>query len=392
MLTLVRRGQVITPGQTLEDTALVIEGGRIAALLPDRQIAEHPLGAQVIDARGLSVLPGLIDLHVHGGAGGDTMDATPRALHAMARFFLRHGVTTYLATTITASPQDIRAAIANASGFSPAPDEAQPLGVHLEGPCLSAAYCGAQPVEWLRAPDPDEYLPWFDSPAVRLMTIAPELPGAERCIRDGISRGLRFSAGHTAATYAQLQRAVDAGLSQSTHTFNGMLGLHHREPGTAGAVLVDDRISAEIIADGVHVHPAVIKLVVRAKGTGRTLLVTDAMRAAGLGDGVYDLGGQSITVAGGVARTASGGLAGSTLTLNRAVFNVMHFAGLSLNQAVAMATTTPASILGLDGRKGVIRPGADADLILVDANLDVKAALVAGRLASWSLRCAKQGL
>ena len=383
MKTWIRGGRILTPDRSIEDSVLVVTDGRITAIEAGGQVAENPPDTRIIDANGLWVAPGLIDVHVHGGAGSDVMDATPEALHHMARFFIRQGVTAYLATTITNSPEAIHNAIENVAHSSQVEDGAQHLGVHLEGPYLCETFRGAQPAKWLRTPDPAEYLPWFESGAVRLITAAPELPGVLECIRGGIRRGIRFSAGHTDANYIQVERAADEGLSQATHTFNGMKGLHHREPGAAGAVLVDERIYAEVIADGVHVHPAVFHLIVRAKGVERTILVTDAMRAAGLEDGQYDLGGQMVTVREGTARTATGGLAGSTLTLNLAVRNAMQFAGLSLNQALSMATTTPAAALGFSGRKGVIQPGADADIIFIDPDLNVKAAMVSGRMIDF---------
>jgi len=380
----IRGGQLLTPDQTLEDSVLVIEAGRVTAIEPVQQVAGSPADTRVISAAGLMVAPGLIDVHVHGSAGSDTMDATPEALITMAGFFVKHGVTAFLATTISQSPQAVWAAVENAARNSAGLEGAQPLGIHLEGPYLNPAHRGAQPEQWVRNPDPVEYTRWFETGIVRLVTVAPEIPGALECIRAGVRSGIRFSAGHTDASFDQVRQAADEGLSQSTHTFNGMRGLHHREPGTVGAVLGDDRIFCEVIADGVHVHPAVVGLMVRAKGVERTLLVTDAIRAAGLADGKYDLGKQMVTVREGVARTESGGLAGSTLTLNRAVFNAMRFTGLTINQALRMATTTPAAALGLSSRKGALRPGMDADAILFDASLNIQAAVVQGNLVYQS--------
>jgi N-acetylglucosamine-6-phosphate deacetylase len=335
---------------------------------------------QHIDATGLWVIPGLIDVHVHGSAGSDTMDATPAALQAMAGFFVRHGVTSYLPTTLAAPMQAIRAAIQNAADTPQSQGGAQHLGVHLEGPYLTSKYRGAQPLDWLRLPEPQEYEQWFEMGGVRLVALAPELPGAIELIDRGARNEVRFSVGHSAASYDQVVCAADHGLDHATHTFNGMTGLHHREPGTAGAVLADERIYAEIIVDGVHLHPAVVKLVVRAKGIGRTILVSDAIRACGLDDGDYDLGGQIVQVRSGIARTGSGSLAGSTLTLDVALRNVMRFAGVSINEALVMATATPAEALGLLPCKGIIQPGADADLALVDPDLRVWATMVNGVL------------
>jgi N-acetylglucosamine-6-phosphate deacetylase len=373
--TIIRGGQVLTPDETLDGYAVVIDGGRIM------RVAGEPLPAadRVIDANGLRVIPGLIDLHVHGAIGSDVMDATSQALNAMGQFFVRQGVTAYLPTTITASPASLTAALMCVASTTPS-GGAQPLGVHLEGPYVAASQRGAQPLEWLRVPDPLEYETWFESGIVRLITLAPELEGAAELIASTTRRGIHISAGHTQATYEQIRQAVDWGVRHATHTFNGMEGLHHRQPGVVGAVLTDDRIYAELIADGVHVHPAVVNLLVRAKGIDRITLVTDAMRATGLSDGVYDLGGQTIDVRDGVARTAVGVLAGSTLALNVAVRNMQRFTQLTPNQALAMATRVPAEALGLGGRKGILRPAADADVVLADDDWNVHAAIVGGDL------------
>jgi N-acetylglucosamine-6-phosphate deacetylase len=302
----------------------------------------------------------------------------------MGEFYLRQGVTSYLPTTITATPEATWRAIENALQNRKASAGARPLGLHLEGPYLGHKNRGAQPPEWLRNPDPAEYRPWFETGYIRLMTLAPEIPGALDLIRAGVEYGVRFSAGHTEADIRVMRQAADAGLTQATHTFNGMTGLHHREPGTVGAILTDDRIYAEAIADGIHLHPAVLGLIVRAKGPSRTILVTDAMRAAGMQDGDYDLGGQTVHVREGIARTASGSLAGSTLRMIDALRNAFRFgqehAGLTLNGAVQMATATPAEALGLAGRKGTIQPGADADIVLLDAGLNVQHVMVGGKL------------
>jgi len=373
-------GTLLTPHVALEDHTLVVEDGKIVDLVPS---GEERAGRreEVLDAQGLWVVPGLIDVHVHGGAGHDTMDATPQAIHGMACFFAQHGVTSFLATTVAAPPQLIRQAIENAVRCPVPSDGAHPLGVHVEGPYLNPAYGGAQPSQYLRNADPAEYEAWLESGFVRLISVAPEREGCLALIRRGGEAGVEFAVGHSEASYEQTVQAADLGLRQATHTFNGMLGLHHRSPGTVGAVLADDRIFAQIIPDGVHLHPAVVKLVVRAKGLARTILITDAVRAAGLEDGDYTLAGETITVRGGVCRTAAGGLAGSTLTMDAAVRNTMKFAGLSLGEALTMATATPAEAMGWSGRKGILASGADADVVLLDADLNVRLTMAAGRVA-----------
>jgi N-acetylglucosamine-6-phosphate deacetylase len=378
MRVLICGGTIVTPDTALKNRTLVITDGKITALEAGT-ITQQP-GDQTIEADGLIVAPGMIDVHVHGGAGHDTMDATTEALHGMARFFASHGVTGYLPTTMTAPIDEINAAV-NAVKNSPQPtDGAAHLGVHLEGPYLNPAHKGAQPDTHLRLPWRGDYLPWFDSGVAKLMTAAPELDGGLLLIEDGVHRGVEFAIGHSGAGIECVTAAADHGLRQATHTFNGMKGLHHRDPGTLGAVLTEDRIFAQIIVDGIHVHPAMVKLLVRAKGTARAILITDAMRAAGLPDGTYDLGDNRVMVKEGIARIASGNLAGSTLTMDAGLRNLMQYAGLTLQEALPMATSVPAAALNLTGQKGVLAPGADADIMLLDQNIEVTMTLVGGRI------------
>ncbi len=371
-------GTLVTPDVILPDHAITIADGRITSLTADLP----PVGdTVVIDAQGGWVIPGLIDVHVHGGDGYDTMDATPEALHGLARFLARHGVTGFLPTTMTASADAIGAAIEAYQATPSTPDGAQRLGLHLEGPYLSYEQRGAQPAEHLRNPDPSEYASWLASGEVRLITLAPELEGALALIDQATAAGAAIAVGHTAADYEQTLTAFDRGARQATHIFSGMPPFSHRAPGVLGACLSDDRLVAQAIVDGVHIHPAMVRLLVRAKGVERLILISDSIRAAGLGDGTYDLGGQPVVVRDGVTRRAyDGGLAGSTLTLDAALRNVMVFAGLSLAEALPMATRVPAAALGLAGRKGVIAPGADADLVVLDSEYRVRLTLVAGRV------------
>ena len=367
----------MTPYEALTGQTLVVEGGKIAAVTADVEARDDDT---VIDAAGMTIAPGFIDVHVHGGDGADTMDATPEALHTMARFFARHGVTGYYATTMSAPPEVIRRAIENVVNCPQPEDGAHHLGVHVEGPYLSPSYPGAQPASVLRLADPYEYRYWLESGVVKLITLAPEMAGAHELIRVGLAQGIEFAAGHTGASYEQIEEAAGLGLRQATHTFSAMSALHHRKPGTVGAVLSDDRIYAQIIGDGVHTHPAVVKILARAKGTARTILITDAMRAAGLPDGEYDLGDQMVRVQGGVARLSADTLAGSTTTMDAVLRNMMAFAGLTLAEALPMATAVPAQAMRLHGRKGVLAAGADADIVLLDAECHVALTMVTGRV------------
>jgi N-acetylglucosamine-6-phosphate deacetylase len=376
MRTFIVGGTILTPDTTLRDHTLVIEGQRITGLV--RGNADPAPGDQVIDAAERWVVPGFIDVHVHGAAGHDTMDASPAAVHGMARFFAQHGVTSYLPTTMTASVEAVTAAIENVAVCGQPDNGAWHLGLHLEGPYLNVDYRGAQNPIHFRSPDPAEYERWFASELIRLVTVAPELDGAELFITAGRQRGVEFAIGHSGASYEQVGTAANWGVRQATHTFNGMLGLHHRNPGTLGGVLTDERLYCQVIADGIHIHPALVKLLVRVKGVNRTVLITDAMRATGLADGEYDLGGQPVTVQNGVARIATGSLAGSTLTMDAALRNMLAFAGLALSEALAMATSVPAEALNLRGKKGVLAPGADADVVLLDPDLQVVMTVVNG--------------
>jgi N-acetylglucosamine-6-phosphate deacetylase len=374
--TLFTNGTLITPDKTLEGYTLVVENGTIQAIA-----AGIAPGADdtVIDAAGHFVIPGLIDVHVHGGDGHDTMDATPAAIHGMARFFARHGVTSYYPTTMTDTGDAIQRALENVAACPQPEDGAQHLGVHVEGPYLSAHYPGAQPPTHFRPPQPAEYAAWMQTGVVRLMTVAPELDGALPMIEELAAQGVEFAAGHTNATFDEVGRSAGCGLRQVTHTFNGMRPLHHREPGILGAALTDDRLYAQIIADGVHNHPAMVKLLFRAKGVRRTLLITDAMSATGLPDGDYRLGAQAVTVQDGIARIPAGNLAGSTLTLDRAVRNAMAWTKLSLAEVLPAATATPAEAMRLSA-KGRLAPGMDADIVLLDAQYTVSLTMVAGRV------------
>ncbi len=377
--TIILGGRVVMPFRVLERGTVIIRNGRIVEVSEGARAPSA--GETVIQAEGLTVAPGLVDIHVHGAVGYDTMDATPEAIQAMARFFARHGVTGFLPTTMTANREDTLAAIRNVTRcLGPCAGGAEVLGLHLEGPYVNESQAGAQLVSAIRPAGREEYEPFFQAGPVRLITLAPEVPENRELIPYALARGAAVSLGHSQASYEEVLEAVALGASQATHTFNGMPPLHHRQPGIVGAVLSCDDLRAQLIVDLIHIHPAVVKIVVRAKGPERTILVTDAMRAAGLSDGLYDLGGQAVTVQRGEARLASGRLAGSTLTLEWAVRNAMDAAQLPLEQALQMATITPAQSLGLAGRKGSLEPGKDADVILLDEGLEVALTMVRGEV------------
>ena len=378
MQTLITGGTILTPDQVILDHTLVIEGEKILSMASHMPLTL--IGNEIIDVKGFFVVPGFIDIHVHGAVGSDTMDATSGAILAMGNFFAQHGVTSFLPTTVAAPAKDIQVAINNVSTTIRSYEGARHIGIHLEGPYLSNEFRGAQPSQHLRSADPDEYRSWLGNKDVRLITVAPEVEGVPDLIGAGTGVGVEFALGHTGASYEQVLAAVEMGLHQAAHTFNGMPGLKHRSPGALGAVLSDDRIWAQVIVDGIHVHPAIVKLLVKAKGIDRTILITDAIRASGMPDGDYALGDQTVHVKGGVARTDAGGLAGSTLTMDQALRNVIKFAGISLAGALPMVTRVPAAAMRLENHKGSIAPGFDADIVVLDETNHVRMTMVGGRV------------
>ncbi len=382
MKTYFTGGKLITPDQVLTNSALIVEGEKISG------ISSEPISIedddQIIDVTGKYLVPGFIDLHIHGAMGASVMDATPEALHKISRFVAKFGVTSFLPTTWSASPELMSAAINNVAQTPQTNDGAKHLGVHVEGPYLAVKQRGAQRPEMLHKPANEEYLEWFRTGDIKLMTFAPEIEGAKDLLQDGLKQGVEFSIGHSGASYEQVIEAADFGVRQATHIFNGMLELHHRQPGTVGGVLADDRIYAQLICDGIHIHPGVVKIIVRAKSPSRTILITDAIRGTGLEDGDYHFGGQSIIVRDGIARTPSGKLSGSTLTMDRAVRNAMDFTGLPIQEVLPMATSVPAEVMGWEGEKGCLKPGADADVVVLDQDYRVCLTMVGGRVVYQS--------
>jgi N-acetylglucosamine-6-phosphate deacetylase len=368
----------------LEWPVVVIEDGWIASI-SSRAAVELPTDARVLDFPGATLAPAFFDVHIHGAMSHDVMEATPEALGAMGSFLAAHGTGSFLATTVTA-PLD--ATLRSLSGLAkllaqpPKAGLAQPLGIHLEGPFLSHAKRGVQPAEHLLAPNIATFDRLFEAAEgrIRLMTLAPELPGAVELTAHATARGVRVSLGHSNATTAETLVAIAAGAVSATHTFNAMRPLDHRAPGILGTVLTDDALFAELICDGVHVAPEMVKLWWRAKGPERAILVTDALSAAGMPDGVYRLGDFSVQVANGKA-TASGVLAGSVLTLDRALTNFMEFTGAPLEQALRLLTVNPASMTGLDDQAGALAVGQPANFVAVDSTGKLVGSVVSGQAA-----------
>jgi N-acetylglucosamine-6-phosphate deacetylase len=377
--------RALTPLEEIRDAVIVVDGARIAAIGHRGEIAV-PRGAQEFSAAaGVTVIPGFVDVHIHGAGGHDVMEGTEEAFDAVTATVARRGTTSILATTVTASPEETcrsvtaiaRATKRGEAGLADA--RAEILGVHFEGPFISVARRGVHPAEWIAAPAVgllDRFVEAAEDTA-RILTLAPELPGALELVREARRRGMVAAMGHTDASYAEAEAAIAAGVRHAAHVYNAMRPFSHRETGVLGAVLTAHNVTAELIADGVHVDDAAIRLLLAAKGVARTVLVSDGTAATGMPDGRYRLGSFEVNVTGGVCRNAEGKLAGSTLTLDRAVRHMVSL-GVELTDAVRMATLNPARVLGMEDRKGVLAAGADADLVLLDGHLDVTRVMTRG--------------
>lgn len=382
MLTVITAERLWDGSRLMDQPLISIDDGRISSI-STRESFNVPKGAQLLDFPGATLAPAFFDVHFHGAAGHDVMEATPHALEAICRFLASRGTCSFLATTVTA-PLDttLRAVegLAKLIAEPPVAGRAQPLGIHLEGPFLSHAKRGVQPAAHLLAPDIAIFDRLYDAAEghVRLMTVAPELPGAVELTAHATRRGVRVSLGHSNATSAETRAAIDAGAVSATHTFNAMRALDHREPGILGTVLTNDALYAELICDGVHTEPEIVRLWWRAKGPERAILVTDAMSATGMPPGTYRLGGFAVQVADGRA-TADGVLAGSLLTLDRALSNFIGFTGASVEQGVRLMTANPATMTGLANQTGSLAPGMPANLVAVDAAGRLAASIVGGQ-------------
>jgi N-acetylglucosamine-6-phosphate deacetylase len=371
-----RSRRIVCPGATL-DGEVVVRGAGISWV---GQVSDAPSvdGDELIDLGDRWLVPGYVDPHVHGGGGAQCNTSDPEEIATVAHFHASHGTTGLVATTVAAPMEELESAL-EAIARCKAPSV---IGAHLEGPFLSPKRPGAMDPDLFINPDVEQLRRLLEAGAgrVRVMTLAPELPGSLELVERLARESIVASIGHTDATDTEVRAAADAGASSATHVFNAMPPLHHRAPGAVGAVLDLSGVSCELICDGVHVDPVAMRLLLRAKGVSGMRLVTDAMSAAGMPDGEYRLGGRPVSVAGGRAVLAGGGsIAGSTLTMERAVQNAVRLLGASVEEAILMASTNSARLLGLEGRKGEISAGSDADLVVLDGSLGVQATMVAGQ-------------
>lgn len=365
-MTLRVTGKVVTPTGVIRQGCVEIRDGRISA------VAEYP---SVHD--GHWIVPGFVDMHTHGGGGHTFTTGDAESAREAARFHLRHGTTTLLASLVSSPYELMRDATA---AYRPLVEAGVLAGVHFEGPYLSADRCGAQNPEFLRDPSSDELAELIElgGGTVRMVTLAPERDGALEAIKLLVSHGVVAAVGHTDATWEQTRAAVAAGASVGTHLFNGMRPVHHREPGPVIALLDAPNVVCELVADGVHLHDGTLTFATSVAGPERAALITDAMAAAGMPDGEYELGGQAVTVSGGVARLSrDGAIAGSTLTMDAALRHAVA-AGIAVPDACRMVATTPARAIGLGDQVGALQAGLRADLVVLDDDLNVVRVMRAG--------------
>jgi N-acetylglucosamine-6-phosphate deacetylase len=381
MKTILTADRLFTPLETIDSPVVVVEEGRIAEVGTRNAMALPP--GDHLDFPGCVLAPGLIDIHIHGGAGYDVMEADSSELAILEQSLLRTGVTAYLPTTVTAPMERLLSALDKVGGYisqQNSSNAVRALGIHLEGPFISHTKRGVHPTRDLLTPSAAilERFHQASHGTIRMITIAPELPGALETIDHARKLGILVSVGHSNANTAETQAAVAAGARHATHTFNAMRPLDHREPGILGVTLSDERLTADIIVDGIHVAPAVVDLFIKAKGLERAILITDAISATGKPDGNYRLGAMEVTVRDGRCEH-EGKLAGSVLTLDRAVRNVAAFAEISMQAALRLATLNPARRLGLEGHRGTIAPGQTADLIALNSGGEVTFAMAGGK-------------
>jgi len=383
--TLFHVGRAITPKGVVPSAGILVRDGVIEFAGPRADI-ELPAGTKEVSATDSTAIPGFLDVHVHGAGGRDVMEADQSALSTITGRLAAFGTTSLLATTITAGVDETCHAVEEVSKYISTQYQtnaarAEILGIHFEGPFLSEERRGVHPTEFLRPPSAELLQRFLQAASgnARILTIAPELPGATPCIDAARSLGMVVSIGHTDATYEQARAAMAHGAHHATHVYNAMRPFTHRDPGVIGAVLTTPDVTAELIADGVHVDEIAMKVLLQAKGARGVILISDGTSATGMPDGKYMLGDLEVTVSSGVCRNSEGKLAGSTLTLDRALRNIVQL-GIPLADAVGMLTLNPATLLGIEFKKGALRTGADADIILLNQALEITEVWVRGIL------------
>jgi len=375
---LIKNGHIITPEKEIKDGVLLIEDGKIKWLGEQKELIRDGEW-QELDSKGKLISPGFIDLHIHGGGGAEVTDGLA-GLEKIKQHLVRHGTTSFLITLPALSREETLFCLEEGVKSKNLPG-ANILGFHLEGPYLNPWVARAQRKAALRLPSWSEWQEIEEKfgKEIKIVTLAPEIPGVKELIAHLHGLGIVAAVGHSWASYEDIMEAVRQGLSYATHTFNAMKPFHHREPGLIGAILTCEKIYTEVIVDLVHLHPATINLMLKVKGWDKVILVTDAMRAAGMPEGEYLLTGEKVTVTAGAVRLPNGTLAGSVLTLNRAVANLVNM-GFPLNQTLRLATLNPAQVLGISHLKGSLEIGKDADLVIMSPELEVDTTVIAGKV------------
>ncbi len=364
---------IVTPFRTIEHGTVLVDGKKIAAVGRSRDVA-IPAGFKTLTFGEGMITPGFIDLLVHGGGGYGFADMSMEAVEHISQYFFRHGTTGLLASLYSKGEKEMVADVARIAEFCQHSKGSRNVwGMHLEGPFINKQLHGAMKPEYLWKPTVEGWQKLYaqSNGYIRLMTIAPELPGAFDVMRAAARDGVVLSVGHSSANYQELLTAIDNGAAQVTHIFNAMKPIHHREPGVALGALVHNELKVELIADGIHVHPAVMRLLFNIKGEGGILLITDAIRASGMPNGEYAFMDQSVHVKDGKAYLPNGTLAGSTLTMEQAVRNMVNLVEVPLTSAVRMASLNGAKVLGLEHQKGILAVGKDADIVVMNKNFEV---------------------
>jgi N-acetylglucosamine-6-phosphate deacetylase len=375
--TLIRNVRLICD-DSLKLGCILMRDGQIVSVYKDNDHSDYRADSE-IDGYGQFLIPGMIDVHIHGAEGFDMMDGTIRSVEAVSEACARTGCTSFLATSVSSSLKDLLKMISNVSLIEGKEPGAQIIGMHIEGPYLNVKRKGMQNERFLRHPDLEEMKLILEKSGslIRMVTLAPELPGGIEMINFLTDRGIIAAIAHSDATYEEAIQAFREGASHVTHCCNGMRPIHHRDPGLILAAFEEKHVSVQAIVDGVHLHPAMVRLLYREKGPDKMVLITDALQAMGMGDGTYLFGGHEVCVSQGIAKLVDGTLASSTVTMNEALSKTVQ-SGIPLHDAVIMATQTPANLLGLSN-KGRILPGADADLVLMNEQFEVLWTIVNGK-------------
>lgn len=381
---LIKNVTIYLENEIITDGSLLLDEGVIRGIFhKDEKPTSYPSRFKIVDGQGLSAVPGFIDSHIHGANGSDVMDATEEALDNIAQALPKEGTTSFLATTITQSSENIERALQTVASYHSKTGYAEIVGIHLEGPFIEKSKKGAQPLEHIHKPDIDLFDSWqrLSNNSIKTITMAPEHDKDGSFIRHLADNGVNVSAGHTGIDFAGMKQAVSYGVNQVTHLCNAMTGIHHRDIGVVGAAFLLEELRAELIADGIHVAPEMLELIYKSMGSERLLLITDAMRAKCLQSGTYDLGGQMVSVDGERAVLADGTLAGSILKMSDSIKQMLKIPGVDFQDVVKMASVNPAKQLGVFNRKGSIALGKDADILLVSKDFTIIQTYCRGKIA-----------